>query len=137
MITLEHVSKQYPNGHTAPRDVDLVIDDGALTVLIGPSGCGKTTTLKMINRLIEPSSGRILLGGEDVIRANADELRRRIDAVVPEILAGLPPLLSSRPRSSEGDRADFITVGQTYRRTSPELVVVGQMLMAALPKQFD
>jgi hypothetical protein len=66
-----------------------------------------------------------------------DELRRRIDAVVPEVLAGLPKLLSSRPRPSEADRADFFNVGQTYRRTSPELVVVGQMLMDALPKRLD
>jgi hypothetical protein len=66
-----------------------------------------------------------------------DELRRRIDAVVPEVLAGLPPVPTSRPRPSQADRADFFSVGQTYRRTSPELVVVGQLLMDALPKRFD
>ncbi|MFN3746522.1 MAG: hypothetical protein ACK4TL_17610 [Hyphomicrobiaceae bacterium] len=76
------------------------------------------------------------LASAPVISA-CDELRRRIDAVVPEVLAGLPPPSSSRPRPSEGDRADFFNVGQTYRRTSPELVVVGQMLMDALPKRLD
>ncbi len=66
-----------------------------------------------------------------------DELRRRIDAAVPEVLAGLPPLSSTRPGPSDAKRADFFNVGQTYRRTSPELVVVGQLLLAALPKQLD
>jgi hypothetical protein len=66
-----------------------------------------------------------------------DELRRRIDASVPEVLAGLPPVSSARPLPSDADRADFFNVGQTYRRTSPELVVVGQLLMEALPKQMS
>lgn len=66
-----------------------------------------------------------------------DELRRRIDAAVPEVLAGLPPVSSKHARPSDADRADFFTVGQTYRRTSPELVVVGQLLMDALPKQMN
>jgi hypothetical protein len=66
-----------------------------------------------------------------------DELRRRVDVAVPDVLAGLPPVSSSRPRPSDADRADFFNVGQTYRRTSPELVVVGQLLMDALAKQMD
>ena len=66
-----------------------------------------------------------------------DELRRRIDAAVPEVFAGLPPVASRRPGPSDADRADFFNVGQTYRRTSPELVVVGQLLLDALPKQMD
>lgn len=71
------------------------------------------------------------------VTAAFDELRRRIDAVVPEVLAGLPPVATTRARPSDVDRADFFNVGQTYRRTSPELVVVGQLLMDALPKQID
>ncbi len=66
-----------------------------------------------------------------------DELRRRIDVAVPEVLAGLPPVSSSRPRPSGADLADFFNVGQTYRRTSPELVVVGKLLADALPKSID
>jgi hypothetical protein len=66
-----------------------------------------------------------------------DELRRRIDAAVPDVLAGLPPVSSSHARPSDADRAAFFSVGQTYRRTSPELVVVGQLLMDALPKRID
>lgn len=66
-----------------------------------------------------------------------DELRRRIDTAVPEVLASLPPVSSSRPRPSGADLADFFNVGQTYRRTSPELVVVGKLLADALPKSID
>jgi hypothetical protein len=66
-----------------------------------------------------------------------DELRRRIDVAVPEVLASLPPVASSRPRPSGADLADFFNVGQTYRRTSPELVVVGKLLADALPKSID
>jgi hypothetical protein len=66
-----------------------------------------------------------------------DELRRRIDAAVPDVLAGLPPVSSSHARPSDADRAAFFSVGQTYRRTSPELVVVGQLLMDPLPERID
>lgn len=66
-----------------------------------------------------------------------DELRSRIDVAVPQVLAGLPPVASSRPRPSGADLADFFNVGQTYRRTSPELVVVGKLLADALPKSID
>lgn len=66
-----------------------------------------------------------------------DELRRRIDAAVPEVLASLPPISSKRAPPSDADRADFFSLGQTYRRTSPELVVVGQLLADALPKRID
>ena len=54
-------------------------------VLVGPSGCGKTTTMKMINRIIEPTSGRIFLQGEDVTKVNPDKLRRRIGYVIQQI----------------------------------------------------
>src|SRR5918997_6423290 len=66
-------------------ELDLTFAAGELSVLVGPSGCGKTTTMKMINRLIEPSTGRILLGGEDVTRVDADELRRRIGYVIQNV----------------------------------------------------
>jgi osmoprotectant transport system ATP-binding protein len=65
-----------------------------LTVLVGPSGCGKTTTMKMINRIIEPTTGRILLGGEDVTRVDPDKLRRRMGYVIQSI--GLFPHQSVR-----------------------------------------
>jgi hypothetical protein len=62
-----------------------------------------------------------------------DTLRARIDAAVPAVLATLPPVPASRPRPSDADRADFLEVGQTYRKTSPELVVVGTLIRDALP----
>jgi osmoprotectant transport system ATP-binding protein len=84
-IRLEGVSKVFPDGTVGVAELDLTFAAGELTVLVGPSGCGKTTTMKMINRLIEPSTGRILLGGEDVTRADPDRLRRRIGYVIQSI----------------------------------------------------
>ena len=66
-----------------------------------------------------------------------DELRRRVDAAVPAILASLPPVSSKHAPPSEAERAEFFSIGQTYRRTSPELVVVGQLLADALPQRID
>jgi osmoprotectant transport system ATP-binding protein len=93
-IRLEGVSKVYPDGTVGVAELDLTFAAGELSVLVGPSGCGKTTTMKMINRIIEPSTGRILLGGEDVTRADPDQLRRRIGYVIQSV--GLFPHLSVR-----------------------------------------
>jgi osmoprotectant transport system ATP-binding protein len=84
MITLERVSKNYGNGTVAVTDLDLEIGDGELSVLVGPSGCGKTTTLRMINRLIEPTSGRILIGGENVLTKDPVQMRRGIGYVIQQ-----------------------------------------------------
>jgi hypothetical protein len=65
-----------------------------------------------------------------------DELRRRIDVAVPEVFAGLPPVPTTYPRPSDAERARFLDVGQTYRKTSPELIVVGLMMGQALPTQM-
>jgi len=85
MIEFEKVSKVYPGGVTAVRDFTLTIKKGELVCLIGPSGCGKTTTMKMVNRLIEPTSGRILVDGQDVGRVDPVALRRRIGYVIQQI----------------------------------------------------
>lgn len=66
MITLDRVSKRYDDGTVAVEELTLEIAEGEICMLVGPSGCGKTTTMRMVNRLIEPTSGRILLDGEDV-----------------------------------------------------------------------
>ena len=81
MIHLAGVTKRFDDGTLAVRDVTLRIPAGALVVLLGESGCGKTTTLKMINRLIEPTSGRIEIDGEDAAGVDAVGLRRRIGYV--------------------------------------------------------
>ena len=84
MITFEGVTKRYPDGTVAVDSLDLEIPGGKIVVLVGPSGCGKTTSLRMINRLVEPTSGRILLDGRDVQDANPSVLRRGIGYVIQQ-----------------------------------------------------
>ncbi|MCM1977079.1 ATP-binding cassette domain-containing protein [Streptomyces sp. NPDC002812] len=85
MIRFEQVTKRYPDGTTAVADLSFEVAEGELVTLVGPSGCGKTTTMKMVNRLIEPTSGRILLNGEDIAAADPVELRRRIGYVIQQV----------------------------------------------------
>src|SRR4051794_32583984 len=75
-IRLVEVRKEYADGTVAVNDLSLEIPAGELVVLVGPSGCGKSTILRMVNRLIELSSGRIYLGDEDVTGADPVQLRR-------------------------------------------------------------
>ena len=84
-IRLEAVGKTYADGTVAVDALTLDVAPGEVCVLVGPSGCGKTTTLKMINRLIEPTSGRILLDGEDVTHADPVALRRRMGYVIQHV----------------------------------------------------
>lgn len=84
MIKFQNVSKSY--GHTAIlKNISFDIKQGEFVVLIGPSGCGKTTTLKTINRLIEPDNGKIFIDGKDITKANPVELRRTIGYVIQQI----------------------------------------------------
>jgi osmoprotectant transport system ATP-binding protein len=89
LITFESVTKRYPGGTVAVDALDLEIPAGQTMVLVGPSGCGKTTSLRMINRMIDPSSGRILLDGKDILQSNPAVLRRGIGYVIQQ--AGLFP----------------------------------------------
>ncbi len=82
MISLQDVTKQYPDGTVAVHDLTLEVDEGVICALVGPSGCGKTTTMRMINRLIEPTGGTIQVAGEDVTSLDVQELRRRIGYVI-------------------------------------------------------
>ncbi|PWW58433.1 ABC transporter ATP-binding protein [Actinokineospora spheciospongiae] len=92
-ITLDHVTKHYPGQREAAvEDVSIVLPAGRITVFVGPSGCGKTTTMKMINRLIEPTSGTITVGGADVLSMDPDRLRRGIGYAIQQ--AGLFPHLT-------------------------------------------
>ena len=86
MITLRALTKHFP-GSLAPvvAGIDLDIGKGEICVLLGPSGCGKTTTLKMINRLIQPTSGKIFIDGRDTDEFDVVELRRRIGYVIQQI----------------------------------------------------
>ena len=85
MIRLVELTKRFPGGRVAVDRLSLDVGDGELCVLVGPSGCGKTTTLKMVNRLVEPTSGSILLDGEDVTHADPVQLRRRIGYVIQHV----------------------------------------------------
>ena len=89
MITFQNVTKHYDNGSVVVDGLSLVAPGGKITVFVGPSGCGKTTSLRMINRLVEPSSGRILLNGEATEQMDIVQLRRRIGYVIQN--AGLFP----------------------------------------------
>jgi osmoprotectant transport system ATP-binding protein len=84
VITFETVTKRYPDGTVAVDSLDLDVPDGKIMVLVGPSGCGKTTTLRMINRLVEPTSGRILLNGANVAETDPSQLRRGIGYVIQQ-----------------------------------------------------
>ncbi|HZE31283.1 MAG TPA: ATP-binding cassette domain-containing protein [Actinoallomurus sp.] len=92
-IELRELTKRYP-GQSAPAvdAISLDVPAGELVVFVGPSGCGKTTTMKMINRLIEPTSGGVSIGGEDVLRMRPDDLRRHVGYVIQQI--GLFPHLT-------------------------------------------
>jgi len=92
MIRLDRVTKRYGDGTVAVEDLTLEVAEGELCVLVGPSGCGKTTTMKMVNRLVEPTSGRIFLADEDVTHVDAVRLRRRIGYVIQQV--GLFPHLT-------------------------------------------
>jgi osmoprotectant transport system ATP-binding protein len=85
-IELLNVTKQYPNqDQAAVENFSMKINPGELIMLVGPSGCGKTTTMKMINRIIEPTSGSITIDGEDVLSLDQNTLRRRIGYVIQQI----------------------------------------------------
>lgn len=84
MIEFQHVCKKYGD-KTILDDLNFTIEDGKFIILIGPSGCGKTTTLKTINRLIEPDYGKILIDGKDISKQDKVELRRHIGYVIQQI----------------------------------------------------
>ncbi|MGB1223453.1 MAG: ATP-binding cassette domain-containing protein, partial [Mycobacterium sp.] len=89
MIEFAGVTKQYPDGTVAVDNLDLAVPEGNLVVFVGPSGCGKTTSMRMINRMIEPTSGTLTVNGEDVTKVDAVRLRLGIGYVIQS--AGLMP----------------------------------------------
>ena len=124
MITLEHVTKRYPGtGVVAVDDLSLHIPEGLTVALIGPSGCGKTTTMRMVNRLVDPTAGRILVNGEDVTHVDPVNLRRHIGYVIQQV--GLFPHMTiaqnvaAVPNLLGWDRA------RITRRTEELLQLVG------------
>jgi len=141
-IRLENLEKRFSGQREPAVDaLSMEIPEGEIVILVGPSGCGKTTTMKMINRIIEPSSGRIFLDEEDVTNVNPDQLRRRIGYVIQQIglfphqtiadnIATVPKLLGwKRERITERVDELLETVGMdagAYRDRYPKELSGGQ-----------
>ncbi|MDQ2052230.1 ABC transporter ATP-binding protein [Natronolimnohabitans sp. A-GB9] len=85
MITFEHVTKQYADGTVAIEDVSFTVEEGTTTVLVGPSGCGKTTTMKLVNRLEDPTEGTVYRDGTPLSEFDRIDLRRNTGYVIQEI----------------------------------------------------
>ena len=93
MITFKNISKRF-KGNVILKDLSFEIESGKLVAIIGASGCGKTTTLKMINRLIKPTSGAIFIDGKNIEQIDEIELRRKIGYVIQQ--TGLFPHMTIR-----------------------------------------
>jgi osmoprotectant transport system ATP-binding protein len=140
-IGFEHVRKAYADGTVAVRDLSLDVQEHELLALVGPSGCGKSTTLRMANRLVEPTSGRIFLDGEDVTEVDAVALRRRIGYVIQNVglfphrtveqnVATVPRLLGwdrARTRDRVGELLELVGLEPSrYARRYPHELSGGE-----------
>ncbi|MEU9736727.1 betaine/proline/choline family ABC transporter ATP-binding protein [Streptomyces sp. NPDC048002] len=141
MIRFEQVAKRYPDGTTAVDGLSFEVAEGELVTLVGPSGCGKTTTMMMVNRLIEPTAGRILVDGEDVMTVDPVRLRRRIGYVIQQVglfphrtildnTATVPTLLGwkrARARARAAELLDLVGLDpKTYGSRYPDQLSGGQ-----------
>ncbi|MFJ8061444.1 betaine/proline/choline family ABC transporter ATP-binding protein [Streptomyces sp. NPDC096142] len=141
MIRFEQVSKRYPDGTTAVDGLSFEVGEGELVTLVGPSGCGKTTTMMMVNRLIEPTSGRILVNGEDIATVDPVRLRRRIGYVIQQVglfphrtvldnTATVPSLVGwkrAKARARAAELLDLVGLDpKTYGPRYPEQLSGGQ-----------
>jgi osmoprotectant transport system ATP-binding protein len=124
MIRLDHVTKTYPaSDRHAVDHLDLEIETGMTVAMIGPSGCGKTTTMRMINRLETPSSGRVLVNGRDVAETDPKELRRSIGYVIQQV--GLFPHMTIERNVATVPRLIGWDKAKTNRRIDELLDLVG------------
>ncbi|MGQ4479917.1 betaine/proline/choline family ABC transporter ATP-binding protein [Streptomyces sp. SAS_276] len=141
MIRFEQVSKRYPDGTTAVDGLSFEVNEGELVTLVGPSGCGKTTTMMMVNRLIEPTSGRIFVNGEDIAAVDPVRLRRRIGYVIQQVglfphrtvldnTATVPSLVGwkrTKARARAAELLDLVGLDpKTYGPRYPEQLSGGQ-----------
>ncbi|GAA4395523.1 hypothetical protein GCM10023187_02510 [Nibrella viscosa] len=147
MLAVRNLTKWYPH-HTAVDDVSFLVQEGETLVLLGTSGCGKTTTLKMINRLIEPTSGLIELNGTDIRRQPAHELRRSIGYVIQETglfphytiaqnIAVVPQLLgweAVRIRRRTDELLAMLHLPETSLRQYPDQLSGGQRQRVGLAR---
>jgi osmoprotectant transport system ATP-binding protein len=139
MISLEHVTKRYSEtGAVAVDDLSLQIPEGMTVALIGPSGCGKTTTMRMINRLVDPTMGRILVGGEDVTQIDPILLRRRIGYVIQQV--GLFPHMTIGQNIAAVPKLLGWDSARIARRTEELLHLVGldpKEMLKRYPRQLS
>jgi osmoprotectant transport system ATP-binding protein len=148
-IVVEHVTKQFSReAQSAVAGVSFTVKEGAFVVLLGPSGCGKTTLLKMINRLYEPDSGRILVGGVDARELPVTALRRRIGYVIQHVglfphmrieqnIAVVPRLLGwDQPRIDAriDELIDLVGLPRAYRRRYPRQLSGGEQQRIGLAR---
>jgi len=139
MIRMENVTKRYGDS-SAPSVDNLTLDvpEGSTVALIGPSGCGKTTTMRMINRLIEPTSGRILVNGEDVTHADPVKLRRHIGYVIQNV--GLFPHMTIAENIGAVPNLLGWSTDRVVRRTQELLDLVGldpSQMLSRYPRQLS
>lgn len=137
MVRFRDVSKYYSGGQPAVENLSLDIDRGAITVFVGPSGCGKTTSLRMINRMVEPTTGTILVDGTDVARRPAAALRRTMGYVMQS--AGLLPHRTVLDNIATVPRLNGVAKAKAQRRAQELLDVVGlaQELGRRYPAQLS
>lgn len=137
MIEFRHVTKTYANGTRAIKDLSLTIPDGQLLVLLGSSGCGKTTLLRMINRLVEPTSGSVLVDGQDVANADPIALRRSIGYVLQG--GGLLPHLTVLANIALVPRLSGASKGEAREKALNLLDTVGldRSLASRYPAQLS
>ena len=122
MLEFQHVSKTFKNQEVL-HDINMEIHDGEFVVLIGPSGCGKTTSLKMINRLIAPSKGQILLNGSDIRNEDVIRLRRNMGYVIQQ--TGLFPHMNIEDNMEVIAKLEHVEQAQRRARTRELMEMVG------------
>jgi osmoprotectant transport system ATP-binding protein len=132
MIEFQSVTKQYQGGQPAVDQLTMSISQGSITVFVGPSGCGKTTSLRMINRMVEPTSGVITVAGKDVTSVPAPELRRSMGYVMQS--AGLLPHRSVLDNIATVPRLNGVPKSDARKRAGELLDVVG--LAPSLGKRY-
>lgn len=148
-IVFDHVSKSYsPHSAPAVEDVSLTVEAGTFNVLLGPSGCGKTTLLKMVNRLHEPTSGRIFLNGVNIHTLPLNDLRRQIGYVIQQVglfphmtvaqnIAVVPELLhwpAERIAERRAELLDLVHLPAEFQKRYPGQLSGGQQQRIGLAR---